>query len=326
MIKTKLSEMEILIKKGGIFKLICGAGNESIDEVYRLSFIYTVAGAKIIDVSAIPHIVTAANRGICDAHQFMKNNYKITKMKPSIMISVGVKEDPHTRKAQIRDYCRMDKCNRCVSVCPQNAINLPYIDQSLCIGCGKCQPLCEYNAITFSFISKTNTNNLIDCKQCGADMIELHASTSEIEYVISELESIKKIFNNNCISLCVNRKHLNDSELITMIKTAHNIIGDKLIVQADGIPMSGGEDTYNSTLQAIATADIIIKQLGFEIPIFISGGTNAKSAELAMVCDVNINGVAVGSYARQIIKNAPDNECAITIARNLVYNVYMGLK
>ena len=36
------------------------------------------------------------------------------------------------------------------------------------------------------------------------------------------------------------------------------IAGDRLIIQADGIPMSGGKDNFNTTLQAVATAEVII--------------------------------------------------------------------
>jgi Fe-S-cluster-containing hydrogenase component 2 len=334
MLKTIPYETETLINNGGIFKLICGAGNESVDEVYHLSFIYTIAGAKIIDVAAIPQIVTAAYNGIDDAFKFMKDapedyNFEFDKTRPYIMVSVGVTEDPHTRKAQIlEDMCFFTRgCNKkCVDVCTQGAINLPYIDQTKCIGCGKCQKTCEHLAISYTFISKINTSNLIKCKHVGADLIELHASTSNTDHVISELELIKTIFKDNYISLCVSREHLNDIELINMIKQAHELIGEQLIVQADGLPMSGGENTFNSTLQAVATADIINKELGFEIPIFISGGTNAKSVNLVNMCNIKINGIAIGSYAREIIKEKPlKSTHAIKTACVLVRNVNEGL-
>ena len=73
------------------------------------------------------------------------------------------------------------------------------------------------------------------------------------------------------------------------------------IVQADGSPMSGGIDDYNSTLQAVACADII-KKAKLPVYILVSGGTNSKTKELANLCNVKIDGVAVGSYARKIVK------------------------
>ena len=49
------------------------------------------------------------------------------------------------------------------------------------------------------------------------------------------------------------------------IKQAKEYSGEKLIIQADGYPMSGGEDDYNTTLQAVATADVINKAFNMEL-------------------------------------------------------------
>ena len=105
---------------------------------------------------------------------------------------------------------------------------------------------------------------------------------------------------------------------------------DKLIVQADGIPMSGGENDYNTTLQAIACADIINKKFNMRknvkekienggkamisskkvyrenghklgVYILVSGGTNEHSKKLANTTNVRVNGVSIGTYARDII-------------------------
>jgi hypothetical protein len=65
--------------------------------------------------------------------------------------------------------------------------------------------------------------------------------------------------------------------------------------------MSGSNDDYNTTLQAIATADIVQKA---KIPVWLllSGGTNSNTTELAKLFAVNVHGVAIGSFARKIIK------------------------
>jgi hypothetical protein len=85
------------------------------------------------------------------------------------------------------------------------------------------------------------------------------------------------------------------------VKTVYEISKDRMIIQADGDPMSGGDDDYNSTLQAIATADVILKS---KVPVIItvSGGTNSKTRELADLCHVVINGVSIGSFARKIVR------------------------
>jgi flagellar basal body rod protein FlgG len=46
------------------------------------------------------------------------------------------------------------------------------------------------------------------------------------------------------------------------------ISGDKLMIQADGYPMSGGEDNYNTTLQAISCADVINKKFNISQKAF----------------------------------------------------------
>ena len=73
-----------------------------------------------------------------------------------------------------------------------------------------------------------------------------------------------------------------------------------MIVQADGTPMSGGRDDYNTTLQAIATADIVSK-LNLPVHILLSGGTNSKSIELSKLSGVPTAGVSIGTFARHLV-------------------------
>ena len=107
--------------------------------------------------------------------------------------------------------------------------------------------------------------------------------------------------------MCLDRKHLSDSTLIERIKAAHDIADDRLIIQADGIPMSGGTDDYNTTLQAVAIADTINKALKYKVPSFrklpvlISGGTNSFTGDLARQFGVNFNGITIGTHARKVI-------------------------
>jgi hypothetical protein len=45
--------MQELLDSSKYFKLVCGAGNEDAEEVKRLTVLYTLAGAKGMDVSAV---------------------------------------------------------------------------------------------------------------------------------------------------------------------------------------------------------------------------------------------------------------------------------
>jgi hypothetical protein len=152
--------------------------------------------------------------------------------------------------------------------------------------------------------------------------------------------------------MCLDRLNLGNLKLEHRIDEARKISGDKLMIQADGYPMSGGEDDYNTTLQAISCADVINKKfnmklnkkresdaLGKEkisskkiyksafdssvIPILISGGTNSFSKELANLSGVRINGVSIGTYARDLVEKYISDE-SFWDNRDLIYCAYLA--
>ena len=72
------------------------------------------------------------------------------------------------------------------------------------------------------------------------------------------------------------------------------------IIQADGIPMSGADDDFKTTLQAVATAEIV-QNANLPVYLVVSGGTNSKTSELCRLCNIYPNGIAIGSWARKIV-------------------------
>ena len=108
--------------------------------------------------------------------------------------------------------------------------------------------------------------------------------------------------NPKFASICIDRENFGNKEALLRIQ---EMIADRkpytTIIQADGIPMSGADDTYKTTLQAIAMAEII-QNANLPVHIMISGGTNSKTAELAKLCDISYWGIAIGSWARKIVK------------------------
>jgi Fe-S-cluster-containing hydrogenase component 2 len=282
--------------------MICGAGNEQPDQVYKLAYIYTIAGAKGIDVSADPDIVKVAAKAINDAYNYAAKNNITLGIKPFIIVSVGMKGDPHVRKAFITEKCV--KCEKCISVCPMGAICPDLIiDQKKCIGCGRCGAICNFGAITYKYNNKLVRDLLIECKNSGAEQVELHAAIPEDKTIMEEWRLINEIFYDNFVCMCLDRFHLSNFMLAKRIEDAFNISGERLIIQADGVPISGGIDSFNSTLQAVAIGDIINKTLKIKPMILLSGGTNSKTGELARLCNVEFNGVSIGSFARKLIKN-----------------------
>ena len=65
--------------------------------------------------------------------------------------------------------------------------------------------------------------------------------------------------------------------------------------------MSGNDDELGTTLQAVATAQLF-QNANLPAYIMMSGGTNTKSTELAKKCGVQPHCIAIGSYARKIVK------------------------
>ena len=287
-----------VLKKKECFKLVCGAGNEDATEVEKLVAVYAKAGANYFDLSARVDVVCAAKRGL--ERVVTKNklgNYFFN-------VSVGIAGDPHVRKALIiAQKCKA--CGLCVKNCLQKAIiheeNMHTVIKSRCIGCGACAKICSAGAV--SFITKTKDLNLVllPLVKLGLDSLELHAVTDEEETAYTQWSTMNKIFPG-ILSLCLDRSHLGDNQLIARIKRfcAHRK-DFTTIIQADGAPMSGGDDRYNTTLQALATADIVNKT---RLPVWllISGGTNSKTTRMAGLFEIHAHGVAIGSFARKIIR------------------------
>jgi hypothetical protein len=172
--------------------------------------------------------------------------------------------------------------------------------------------------------------------EAGAETFELHAAVGEDDITMEEWKVLNEINSSNYNSMCLDRLNLGNLRLEHRISEAAAISGEKIIIQADGYPMSGGVDDYNTTLQAVACADVINKRFNIRrkkvqketsgkakminkmfyrpldskkvIPIVLSGGTNSQSRELAEAAWVRCNGIAIGTYARDIIENFVKDE------------------
>lgn len=297
------------------FKLVCGAGNENLEEVEKLVYLYSKAGCNIFDVCADIDVIKSAKKGLEKAG-IKENRF--------ICVSVGIKGDPHVNKACI-DSNKCQLCKKCEDVCGQSAISNGIIDKKKCIGCGKCADICNFNAIsTMNF--PTDLNKILpQIVNEGIDCIEFHAISEDDEEAFEKWKLLNESFDG-ILSVCVDREKLSNEKLIKRLNKLLEFRKEySTIIQADGSPMSGGVDDYKTTLQAVATAELIQK---YNLPAYIilSGGTNSKTKELARICDVNINGVAIGSYARKIVKDylcdKMSFEDALNIAANLVKSVY----
>jgi hypothetical protein len=122
--------------------------------------------------------------------------------------------------------------------------------------------------------------------------------------------------------MCLDRLHLSNFTFENRVAKAKEIAGNRLIIQSDGYPMSGGADDYNTTLQAIATADVLNKRFNMTIDKknkilkyksktvvnqLLSGGTNSLTAVLADQCGVRFQGASLGTFARKLVKEVINN-------------------
>ena len=285
-----------ILEKKKCFKLVCGAGNEDADEVEKLVYLYSMAGCNFFDLCAKPEIVAAAKNGLKRAGIF-NDRY--------LCVSVGIKGDPHVSKADINpDKCKL--CSLCNDICLQNAIfhdgNGYTVNSKRCIGCARCLKVCKNDAIAITSEYKNLNEVLPPIVEMGIDCIELHA-LGENELEVDEKWADINNFFNGMLSICIDRSKLGNEALL---KRVNRMLSCRkpysTIIQADGAPMSGADDDFKTTLQTVATAEIF-QNANLPVYILLSGGTNSKSTELAKICGINPNGVAIGSYARKIVRN-----------------------
>lgn len=341
---NRFKTMQRLLDTRKYFKLVCGAGNEDAEEVKKLVVLYTLAGAKGMDVSANINVVEHAMSGIDLAFKLAPKLGIELKTRPFITVSVGMPGDNHVRKAFINlDTCIT--CNLCIPVCPTDAIpNELIVITEKCIGCGNCSAICpKDDIISYSNNQRELKELLPKCLEAGAEHIELHAAIADDTAIIDEWKIVSDSNPSGHISMCLDRLHLSNFTFEERVRKAKEIAGDRLIIQSDGYPMSGGQDDFNTTLQAIATADVLNKKFNMTIDKknkilkykskttvnqLLSGGTNSLTTVLADQCGVKFQGSSLGTFARKIVKEVINNDefynneelikQGYLIARNLV--------
>jgi len=285
-----------ILEEKKAFKLVCGAGNEDVAEVEKLIMIYSLAGCNFFDICANIDVLEAAKRGLKRAG-IKKDRY--------ICISVGIPGDPHITKANINNSVCIN-CKKCKEQCPHEAIiintsNKVEINTQRCIGCGICKKNCPKNAIEMISKIQDYKEILPELISKNIDCIEFHAISEDEKEVEEKWQELNEIFKGMlCISL--DRSELGDKKLIQRVqKLLEKRKPYTTIIQADGVAMSGNDDEISTTLQAVATTQMFQKA-NLPAYIMISGGTNTKTMELAKKCGINANCLAVGSYARKIVK------------------------
>ena len=139
-----------------------------------------------------------------------------------------------------------------------------------------------------------------ECLDEGIHIIEFHPGCIDEEVLYEYFEITKRLIGDQLISLNINRFNKSNAHLVNRSKYAFDLFGDKLILQIDGGTALDSENSYHNTIQTIATADILIKDLKVKerrkfkkMPILLSGDINSKTAGLAKLCEIEYSGISL---------------------------------
>ncbi len=291
------------LKNRQFFKLVCGASLTDVKMIEDLVFIFTLAGAHVIDLAPKADVIFAARRGVEKAYRFADT--PIRRHVPLLMASIQLDKDPHFRKAEV-DYNLCDLCSACVKICPTEAfkINKQFLySKERCFGCGICPSVCHVDALTMLDTKPTPKETLMEMISLGVESVEFHFGKNYgvIEEIWDEIKDLVKKLT--LLSFSIGSGLLTDKEIKNAANLCFKLAGKGIILQCDGTPMSGAVEKKsmngnNSDNKSLQVAGIIEKE---NLPVYlqISGGTNQYSFNKSVDAGLHINGVAIGSYARK---------------------------
>lgn len=271
-------------------KIILGANNQNPKRIKKTVKVYALAGVKVFDVGADKKIIK-------------KTRKVLEKIYPEkdfhICASITLSDDVHRKTAHI-NHDKCIKCKKCIKKCPHNAIakNIK-IDEKSCIGCGVCVKICPKNAIKLQDNSKTFEEQFAEIPIKNVNYIEIHTNGKNSN-LFECFEFLKNNFNGE-IGICISSSQAANEKIEIIEKIKQIIAPKKLMVQADGSSMSGFDDKEETTQKALEECKNF--QNIADIILLASGGTNSKTMKLAKQQGLKLDGVALGTYARLLIKD-----------------------
>ena len=321
----------LLASETPYFKLICGANFTDYQQLAYLSEVYTLAGARLIDVAATPEAIRAACDGIQAARERAARQPGPWRLPPEpfpvVMTSVTASDDPHCRIAVKDAEACTWACPYCLEACPHEAITLGLeIVEDRCVGCTLCVPACPHEALAMEY--RPFAPSLDALWQEGARALELHTGGGDRQELLAWKEPCQEwVRRGGLFALSINGEQLSVPEAIAMAnEVADWFPGVGIIIQADGRPISGAKGKA-STEPALRFANAMIEA---RVPAAIqaAGGANDWTGPLAREARIPLAGVGMGSYARSIMKakteTPPSDEAVIedvARARRLVATV-----
>ena len=325
------------------FKLVCGASLTDVKMIENLVFVFTLAGAHVIDLAPAADVIFAARRGIEKAIDSCRRDIacNVSTAPPLIMASIQLDKDPHFRKVAV-DYDLCDLCGACIKACPTEAFKIEKKEKFIysierCYGCGICPQSCHVNALQMVETSPTPIDTLKEMLLLGIEAIEFHFGENfqKLEEVWKDISTtVGACCSKPLLSFSIGGGLLSEEQIKKSANLCYKLAGKGIILQCDGVPMSGARKQIgNNNDEAFIRVAKTIAQENLPVYLQIAGGTNENSFSKTHLAGINIHGVAIGSYAKKLLMpfiNDLDKKEnlieAVNIASSLVNSVYISSK
>ena len=168
------------------------------------------------------------------------------------------------------------------------------------------------------------------CLGEGANMVELHASDSDDRSLKEAAVALHPLLEDRYLSVCLGTQGLRSPlDVIRQAQLVEEIHGPFTMIQAEGLATARRGDPWSS-LPGLTLAQALLANTSAYV--LVAGGANHWTRNLADILGIPIHGVAVGSYARGLVKGfqgarlqGAQWEPVVRVARGLVEQLRGGV-